>query len=74
MIINRIADIFFIFAIIIIFLIFKTTDYIIVFNLIHFFHTDTYFFLGFSFNILTLISFFLLIGAIGKSAQIGFHT
>lgn len=53
---------------------FKTTDYIIVFNLLPFIVSDEYIFLNTSINQVTLIAFFLFIGAIGKSAQIGLHT
>lgn len=74
MIMNRIADVIFLIAIVSTLLKFKTTDFIIVFNLIPFITEDTYFFLFKTYNSLELISFFLLIGAIGKSAQIGFHT
>lgn len=34
MIMNRIADVFFIIAVLIIFMTFKTTDYVVVFNLV----------------------------------------
>jgi NADH:ubiquinone oxidoreductase subunit 5 (subunit L)/multisubunit Na+/H+ antiporter MnhA subunit len=74
MIINRIADVIFLLAIAFILLKFKTTDFILVSNLIPYIIEDFYFFLFKSFNTIELISFFLLIGAIGKSAQIGFHT
>jgi len=74
MIMNRIADVFFIIAILLIILTFKTTDYIIVFNLLPFITSIDYIFLNISINKITLIAFFLFIGAIGKSAQIGLHT
>jgi NADH:ubiquinone oxidoreductase subunit 5 (subunit L)/multisubunit Na+/H+ antiporter MnhA subunit len=74
MIVNRIADVFFIIAILLIFLNFKTLDYIIVFNLIPFILNKTVIFFNTSFLLVNLISFFLFIGAIGKSAQIGLHT
>lgn len=74
MIMNRIADVFFTIAILIIFLTFKTTDYVLVFNLLPFISLDEYIFLNISFNKVQLIAFFLFIGAIGKSAQIGLHT
>jgi len=74
MIMNRIADVFFIFGIIIVLLTFNTTDYLIVFDLINFIKNDDIVFLCISFNKLIFISFFLFIGAIGKSAQIGLHT
>jgi NADH-quinone oxidoreductase subunit L len=46
MIMNRIADVFFIIAILIIFLTFKTVDYSIVFNLIPFIINDQLIFLN----------------------------
>jgi NADH:ubiquinone oxidoreductase subunit 5 (subunit L)/multisubunit Na+/H+ antiporter MnhA subunit len=74
MLMNRIADIFFTFGIVIIFLTFKTTDFIIVFDLVHFFVNDSIFFFGLILKKIDLISFFLLIGGMGKSAQLLFHT
>jgi NADH:ubiquinone oxidoreductase subunit 5 (subunit L)/multisubunit Na+/H+ antiporter MnhA subunit len=74
MVVNRIADVFFIIAIILIFLTFKTTDYILVFNLLPYIEEDNIIFLNFVVNKINIITFFLFIGAIGKSAQIGFHT
>jgi len=74
MIMNRIADVFFIISILIIFLTFKTTDYNIIFNIIPFIIKENYIIMNSSFNIITIIAFFLFIGAIGKSAQIGLHT
>ncbi len=74
MIMNRIADVFFIIAIILLFIFFKTTDFIIVFNLIPFISQSSFIFFGFTVNKLSIIALFLFIGAIGKSAQIGFHT
>jgi len=71
---NRIADVFFIFGIILIFLIFKTTDFIIIFNLLPYISSDTIIFLNIEINKINLIAFFLFLGAIGKSAQIGLHT
>jgi len=71
---NRIADVFFIFGIILILLIFKTTDFIIIFNLLPFIFNDTIIFLNIEINKINLITFFLFLGAIGKSAQIGLHT
>jgi NADH-quinone oxidoreductase subunit L len=74
MVMNRIADVFFVIAILLILLIFKTTDYVIVFNLLPFIANDSIYFLNLYINKINLIAFFLFIGAIGKSAQIGFHT
>lgn len=74
LIMNRIADVFFIFAIIYMFIIFKTTDIIIILNLLPFIANENILFLNFYINKIDFIAFFLFIGAIGKSAQIGFHT
>lgn len=74
MIMNRIADVFFTISILLILLIFKTTNFVIVFNLIPFIADSSYNFLGFVFPKISLIAFFLFVGAIGKSAQIGLHT
>ena len=74
LIINRLADIFFFFGIILIFLTFKTTDFIIVFDLTPFFIDDNLFFFNFLVSTVNLVSFFLFIGGLGKSAQIFFHT
>ncbi len=74
MIMNRIADVFFIIAILLIFNVFKTTDYIIVFQLLPFIISEKYIFLNLCFFKVSIITFFLFFGAIGKSAQIGLHT
>lgn len=71
---NRIADVFFIIAILLIFLHFKTTEFIIVFNLIPFISEALVSFLGYTVYLINLIAFFLFLGAMGKSAQIGLHT
>lgn len=74
MIVNRIGDFGLVLAILLIFTNFKAVDYATIFSLIPFFISDTLTIFTFEFDILTLISFFLLIGAVGKSAQIGLHT
>ncbi len=74
MLMNRIADVFFIFAIILILFYFKTVNYLIVFSLIDFFQNSTIFIFFTEIKIIDLILFLLFLGAIGKSAQIGLHT
>jgi NADH-quinone oxidoreductase subunit L len=74
MLINRIADVFFIFGIILILINFKTLNYIVVFSLIEYIKNLSIFIFFTDVKIIDLILFFLFIGAIGKSAQIGFHT
>jgi NADH-quinone oxidoreductase subunit L len=73
MLVNRIADVFFTLAIIVIFITFKTTDYSIVFNLIPLVSNEKIIFLNILINKIDIIAFFLFVGAIGKSAQIIFH-
>jgi NADH-quinone oxidoreductase subunit L len=74
MVMNRIADVFFVLGIILLFLIFKTTDYLVIFNLLPYIYNENIFFLNFFIKKIDLIAFLLFIGSIGKSAQIGFHT
>lgn len=74
MLMNRIADVFFIFAIILILYYFKTVNYIIVFSLIDFFQNATINILLIELKIIDLILILLFLGAIGKSAQISLHT
>jgi NADH-quinone oxidoreductase subunit L len=74
MVMNRIADVFFIIGILFLLWKFKTTDYIIVFSLIDYIKDLKFYLFFFDINILDLILFLLFIGAIGKSAQVGLHT
>jgi NADH-quinone oxidoreductase subunit L len=74
MLMNRIADVFFIFGIILILINFKTLNYIVIFSLIDFINNIYIYILFMEFKIIDLILFFLFLGAIGKSAQLGLHT
>lgn len=74
MIMNRIADVFFVFAIVLLFLHLGTTDYILVFSFIPLLQQESILLSGFEISFLNAVGFFLFIGAIGKSAQLGFHT
>lgn len=74
MLMNRIADVFFIFGIILILINFKTLNYIVIFSLIEYIKNLSIFIIFIDVKIIDLILFFLFIGAIGKSAQIGLHT
>jgi NADH-quinone oxidoreductase subunit L len=74
MIMNRISDIFFLIGILLVLWKFKTVDFLIIFDLISFVDQDIYFFLGLRFYFLDVIAFLFLIGAVGKSAQLGMHT
>src|SRR6201996_3132376 len=74
MLMNRIADVFFIFAIILLLYYFKTLNYILIFSLADYIENYSVFFIFTELKIIDLILFFLFLGAIGKSAQIGLHT
>jgi len=74
MLMNRIADIFFIFAILLLLLEFKTVDYFIIFSLLDYIENYNLNFFFSQYRLIDLIVFFLFIGAMGKSAQIGLHT
>ena len=74
MLMNRIADVFFIFGIILILINFKTLNYIVIFSLVEYIKNFNIFIFFTEVKIIDLILFFLFLGAIGKSAQIGLHT
>jgi NADH:ubiquinone oxidoreductase subunit 5 (subunit L)/multisubunit Na+/H+ antiporter MnhA subunit len=74
MVVNRIADVLFFLGIIIILLNFKTLDFVVVFDLVHFLIDEHIIFFGLMLQKIDLICFFLFIGAAGKSAQLGLHT
>lgn len=74
MLMNRIADVFFIFAIILILYYFKTVNYLLIFSLINFLENSTIYVFFIDVKIIDVILFLLFLGAIGKSAQIGLHT
>jgi NADH-quinone oxidoreductase subunit L len=74
MLMNRIADVFFIFGIILILINFKTLNYIVIFSLIEYIKDLSIFIFFLDIKVIDLILFFLFLGAIGKSAQIGLHT
>ena len=74
MIINRIGDFGLAIAIFTLYFYFKTLDYGVIFALAPEFAESKILFFSTSFNLLDFIGFFLFIGAVGKSAQIGLHT
>jgi len=74
MILNRIGDFGLVLGILIIFVEFKAVDYATVFAVTTIFTNKFFNFLNFDFDLISIICFFLFIGAIGKSAQLGLHT
>lgn len=71
---NRIADIGFVVGICTLFIIFGTLDFSAIFGLVDEHQKDIVSFLGVSCPAIPLACTLLFIGAMGKSAQIGFHT
>ena len=74
MLVNRIGDLGLVLSICSIFLSFKTLDYSIIFSLACFSNESSFSFLFFNnADRLSVITFFIFFGALGKSAQIGLH-
>lgn len=71
---NRIGDFGLLVGILLLFFFFRSVDFSFIFALVPYFIGITFKFFNFEFNILFLISFFLFIGSVGKSAQVGLHT
>ena len=74
MVLNRVGDFGLVLGILIIFVKFKAVDYATVFALTPIFSDNYFTFLNLSFNLIDIIGFFLFVGAVGKSAQLGLHT
>lgn len=75
-IVNRFGDFGIYFALLIIFFFFKSFDFGVVFSLVQLLDLLSLQLniFSFCFNVVDLICFFLFLGAIGKSAQLGLHT
>lgn len=73
MFVNRISDIFLVIGILVIFITFKSVTYTSIFPICHLVKTYNMTFGNFTINAITLSCFFLMVGAMGKSAQIGLH-
>ena len=74
LIVNRIGDFALSIGIFLTFYTFKSLNYLVIFPLIPLFSDNFIYFLNFKLHNLTLISIFLFLGAVGKSAQLGLHT
>tara|TARA_Y100001970_G_scaffold250005_1_gene321187 strand:- start:22570 stop:24480 length:1911 start_codon:yes stop_codon:yes gene_type:complete len=72
--VNRVGDFGFAIGIFLIFMFFGTVNYQEVFQMVPELSQKEINFLGFNFNLITLICLFLFIGAMGKSAQFFLHT
>ena len=74
MLVNRIGDFGLALGIFIIYCTFNSVEFLTVFSLAPYFISDTFYFLGYQWDLLTIITLLLFVGAVGKSAQIGLHT
>lgn len=74
LLVNRVGDFGLIIGISLIFVLFKSLNYFVVFPLVGLYTNDIFIFFDYEFNAINLICFFIFIGAVGKSAQIGLHT
>lgn len=73
-IMNRFGDFGIYFSLILIFLFFKTFDFNVIFSVNDLLYKEFFIFLNYKYNIITIICFFLFIGVMGKSSQLGLHT
>jgi NADH:ubiquinone oxidoreductase subunit 5 (subunit L)/multisubunit Na+/H+ antiporter MnhA subunit len=73
MIVNRVGDVGLAIGISITFLTFKSVDYATIFALVPCAVDKVITFINFELNVLTVISFLLFWGVLGKSAQLGLH-
>nr|YP_010208836.1 NADH dehydrogenase subunit 5 [Skeletonema grevillei]UBA16146.1 NADH dehydrogenase subunit 5 [Skeletonema grevillei] len=74
MVLNRIGDFGLVMGILIIFVEYKAVDYATVFAVTPILTNKVFNFLSFDFDLISIICFFLFVGAVGKSAQLGLHT
>ncbi len=74
MLINRIGDFALLISIFLIYFIFNSLDYEIIFSLVPLLYNTSIIFGGLTVPVIDLICLFLFFGAMGKSAQLGLHT
>lgn len=73
MLINRVGDFFSLIAIIFILINFSTLDYFAIFAQVPFYSLKIITFYNMKVSIIDLVAFFISLGALTKSAQLGFH-
>jgi NADH-quinone oxidoreductase subunit L len=74
MVVNRIGDVGLALAMFVIYDIFKSLNFSVIFSTIDLLKDSNITIFTFSFNAIVTIGILLLIGATGKSAQLGLHT
>jgi len=73
MLVNRVGDVGLMLGICAIFLAFKSVDYAVIFALTPVLIDKTLLFFGFNLSVISVVSFLLFWGVLGKSAQLGLH-
>jgi len=73
MLVNKIGDLALLVSICLIVYTFGTINYLVIFSLVDYLYLYTINIFFINFNVLNVICFFLFVGAMGKSAQIGLH-
>lgn len=74
MLINRIGDMFLTLGLLLVFYLFGSLNYGVVFSLAPYFSESVFTIFNYEISCFTLIGLFFFLGAVGKSAQIGLHT
>nr|YP_010947438.1 NADH dehydrogenase subunit 5 [Mimica arnoldii]WGO62524.1 NADH dehydrogenase subunit 5 [Mimica arnoldii] len=74
LVVNRVGDFGLTLGILVIFWTFQSINYSVIFSMTPLFEHFSFSFMGLNWHSITLISLFLFVGAIGKSAQLGLHT
>ena len=74
MFVNRIGDFGLLIALVLLFKLFKSLNFFVIFSLTYKISHIYFCLFNFNFNILLLINMFIFLGVIGKSAQLGLHT
>ncbi len=73
MLVNRVGDFFILIGVLFIFTELGSLNFLTLFPMIPYLSASKFCIFGLSFNLLNLICIFLLLGAFGKSAQLGLH-
>ena len=71
---NRIGDLGLLVGICLLYYIFRSLDFAVIFTLVPLFNKVYFTLFNTNFLVLSFICFFLFVGACGKSAQLGLHT
>lgn len=74
MVVNRVSDLAFVVGALTVFYTFQSSEFSVVFGLAPYFVNSKILLGGIYVSPLTLATFLLFVGAMGKSAQIGLHT